>query len=94
MVGAEAEKVFKEAQVLLEQIVSEGLLKANGIVGIFPANAVNDDIIVYDEKGVEIRGTLHGLRQQVRTYWISVTIAGHFCVLFLFSIDVVCMCFF
>lgn len=50
---------------MLEQIASKGLLKAHGIVGLFPASAEGDDIAVYDEEGEERIGTLHGLRQQV-----------------------------
>lgn len=65
--GLEAKKIFDEAQIMLEQIVSEGLLTARGVVGLFPANAINDDIVVYNEDRSQIKGTLYGLRQQVRT---------------------------
>ena len=64
--GPDAKKVFDEAHVLLEHIMCEGLLTARGVVGLFPAHALNDDIIVYDEEGSQVQGTLYGLRQQVR----------------------------
>ena len=59
----EAEKVFKEAQVMLEQIVKKKLLKAKGIVGFYPACSVGDDIKVLDENG-DYACTFFGLRQQ------------------------------
>ena len=58
--------MFSEAQVLLDDIISKGLLSAHGMVGLFPASSVGDDIIVYDEEHREVKGTLYGLRQQVR----------------------------
>jgi 5-methyltetrahydrofolate--homocysteine methyltransferase len=45
-VGTEAKKLFDEAQVLLKKIVSEKLLKAKGVIGFWPANAVGDDIVL------------------------------------------------
>ncbi len=51
---------------MLRQIISEKSLKAKGVIGIFKANAVNDeDIAVYDENGIQI-STYHTLRQQVK----------------------------
>ena len=47
---------------MLDRIVSEGLLSARGVVGLFPAHSVGDDIEVLAENGE--RWTIHGLRQQ------------------------------
>ena len=59
--------MFDEAQVMLDDIIAEGLLSAHGVVGLFPANSVGDDIVVYnDSDSREVKGTLHGLRQQVK----------------------------
>ena len=63
--GAEAKKVFDDAQVLLQRIIDEKLLEAHGIVTLLPAQSVGDDIIVYDEGGTDVIGVLHGLREQV-----------------------------
>jgi len=64
-VGSEAKKLFDEANDMLKDIVSTRQLKARGTVAIFPANAVGDDIQVYDdETRSTVRGTFHGLRQQ------------------------------
>ena len=65
-VGKEAKKLFDEAQVMLKKMVDEKLLQLVGIVGLYPANSVGDDIEVYsDESRSEILAKFHGLRQQV-----------------------------
>jgi len=64
--GEEAKKLFADAQAMLAQIVDERWIKARAVVGMFPANSVNDDDIeVYtDETRKEVKVTLHHLRQQ------------------------------
>ena len=65
--GGEAKRVFDDAQKLLSKIIAEGSLKANGIVGFYPANSVDDDIELYsDESRSQVLGKCLGLRQQVR----------------------------
>jgi len=50
---------------MLDRIVDEGWLTARGVVGLFPANAVGDDVEVYlDEARGEPHAVLHHLRQQ------------------------------
>lgn len=44
-VGAEAKKLFDEAQTMLNDFVKNKSVDANGVVGFFPANSVNDDDI-------------------------------------------------
>ncbi|MDX1700724.1 MAG: vitamin B12 dependent-methionine synthase activation domain-containing protein, partial [Melioribacteraceae bacterium] len=63
--GKEAQKLFDDAQDLLENIINSNLLTAKAIYGIFPANSDVDDIILYgdDKRDIEI-ATLHTLRQQ------------------------------
>lgn len=65
-VGSEAKRLYEEAQRMLDDIVKHKRLKASGVVGLYPANAVNvDDILVYtDESRTTVLSTLHGLRQQ------------------------------
>ena len=54
-----AKELFDDAQRLLDQIVSQGLLQAHGIYGFFPANSIGDDVQLAD-------GTrFHFLRQQM-----------------------------
>jgi 5-methyltetrahydrofolate--homocysteine methyltransferase len=46
-VGAEARKLFDDAQRLLRRIVAEKRLTARGVFGFWPANSVGDNILVY-----------------------------------------------
>lgn len=65
--GSEAKKIFDDANKLLDKVVEEKLLKANGVCGIFPANAVDDDIEVYsDEERKGIKTIFHSIRQQTK----------------------------
>jgi len=45
-VGIEAQKLFADAQILLQQIVDEKLLTAKAVFGFWPANAIGDDIVL------------------------------------------------
>ncbi len=65
-IGAEAKKLFDDAQEMLHTIIKEKWLTARAVTGFFPANSSNnDDIIVYqDESRTTERVTLHHLRQQ------------------------------
>ncbi len=63
--GEEARKLFADAQAMLQQIIDEQWLQAAAVVGLFPANAAGDDILVYqDEERKEVLTTLHNLRKQ------------------------------
>ncbi len=64
-VGEEARKLFDDANRLLVRIVTENLLSANGVIGLFPANSIGDDIELYsDESRLDVLAVLHSLRQQ------------------------------
>jgi 5-methyltetrahydrofolate--homocysteine methyltransferase len=64
-VGVEAKKLYDDAQVLLNKIVKENLLQANGVIGFWPANSVGDDIELYtDETRKNVLTHIHTLRQQ------------------------------
>jgi 5-methyltetrahydrofolate--homocysteine methyltransferase len=63
--GVEATKIFNDAQVLLDRIIQEKLITACGVYGLFPASAVDDDVVLYKEDTREeelLR--FHFLRQQ------------------------------
>jgi 5-methyltetrahydrofolate--homocysteine methyltransferase len=65
-VGTESQKLFNDAQAMLKRIVAEKWIKASGIVGFWPANALGDDIELYTDEGRKSRlATLHTLRQQI-----------------------------
>ncbi len=64
-VGPEAAKLLDDARRLLDRIVAEELLVPRGVIGLFPANAVCDDIEVYSDEDREgVTAVIHGLRQQ------------------------------
>ncbi|WP_323742678.1 methionine synthase [Nocardioides islandensis] len=63
--GEAARRLYDDAQAMLDRIVDERWLTANGVVGLFPANAVGDDVEVYlDESRQDPHVVLHQLRQQ------------------------------
>ncbi len=64
-VGEEAQKLFNDAQSLLRRIIDEKWLTAKGVIGLFPANSMGDDIVVYtDGNRNNVKAMLRHLRQQ------------------------------
>ena len=68
VVGAEATKLYADAQVMLKKMIAENWVEARAVFGLFPANTVNDDDIeVYaDESRSSVLMTWHNLRQQMK----------------------------
>jgi 5-methyltetrahydrofolate--homocysteine methyltransferase len=65
VVGVEAKKLFSDAQKMLQQLVQEKWLTNKAVIGIWPANAVGDDIEIYsDESRNEVIAKHHMVRQQ------------------------------
>ena len=64
--GAEARKLFDDAQRLLERIVAERRLTARGVYGFWPANSVGDDILVYSDRS---RSTTIARFPMLRQQW-------------------------
>ncbi len=63
--GETARKLYDDAQEMLDTLIKEKWLTANGVIGFFPANAVGDDFEVYtDETRTEVLTRLRNLRQQ------------------------------
>ncbi len=63
--GEQARQLFAEAQALLDKIIKEKLLTARAVYGLFPANAVVDDVELFaDSHRTQHLATLHFLRQQ------------------------------
>ncbi len=66
VVGEEATRLFEDAQAMLKQILDEKWLKARAVIGFFPANSFDDDILVFsDEQRDDVTTVLHHLRQQL-----------------------------
>jgi len=64
--GEEARKLFADAQAMLDKIINERWLQARAVVGLFPANTINDDDIevYWEESRDKPAAVLHNLRQQ------------------------------
>jgi 5-methyltetrahydrofolate--homocysteine methyltransferase len=68
VVGETARTLWADAQAMLSTLVAEEWLTARAVVGLFPANAVGDDIAVWAteaERGGERTATIHTIRQQM-----------------------------
>ena len=64
VVGEAATQLFADAKMMFKKVMDGKLLQANAVVGIFPANSINEDIELYDDNG-EVLMTLNQLRQQL-----------------------------
>ncbi|KQU68644.1 methionine synthase [Phycicoccus sp. Root101] len=63
--GEAASKLYEDAQRMLDRVIDEKWLRASGVLGLFPASSVGDDIEVYtDSSRATVATTLHTLRQQ------------------------------
>jgi 5-methyltetrahydrofolate--homocysteine methyltransferase len=66
VVGAEAKKLYEDAQGLLKKILAGKQVRARGVMAFFPANAEGDDILLYEDDGrKKVRARLPTLRQQM-----------------------------
>ncbi|MCL6407795.1 methionine synthase [Dickeya dadantii] len=65
VVGEEAKRLFADANAMLDTLSANGTLNPRGVVGLFQANRVGDDIEIYtDERRTEVLTVSHHLRQQ------------------------------
>ena len=66
--GEQARQLFEEANALLDTIIEKKLIRARGVYGLFPSNAVGDDVDLYvDGSRAEVLERFHFLRQQAST---------------------------
>jgi 5-methyltetrahydrofolate--homocysteine methyltransferase len=64
--GPAARSLFDDAQAMLKRIIEERWLTARASIGFWPAQAADDDIVLYtDDSRNEELAVLHTLRQQV-----------------------------
>ena len=65
IVGKEATRLLADANAMLDELSAKQALTPRGVVGIFPANRVGDDIVIYrDESRKDVMQVSHHLRQQ------------------------------
>ncbi|MEI7830206.1 MAG: methionine synthase [Prolixibacteraceae bacterium] len=71
--GEAARQLFQEANEFLDEIIAKKMISANGVVGIWPANSVMDDIELYtDESRSKLIGKFHQVRQQEKKPGVTV----------------------
>ncbi|MBN8578301.1 MAG: methionine synthase [Cytophagales bacterium] len=63
VVGTEAKKLFDDANTMLDTIISNKSLQANGVVAFYPATRAGDDVVLTDDSKNPV-ATFHFLRQQ------------------------------
>jgi 5-methyltetrahydrofolate--homocysteine methyltransferase len=72
IVGTEAQRVFSDGKRMLQRLIEGRWLTASGVIGLYPANSVGDDIEIYaDESRSEKLMTWHGLRQQTEKQMVD-----------------------
>ncbi|MBS0364972.1 MAG: methionine synthase [Proteobacteria bacterium] len=65
VVGEAASNLYADARSMLKTLIGERWLRVNAVLGLFPANAVGDDVELYDdETRSRPLATLNFLRQQ------------------------------
>lgn len=65
VVGTEAQKLYDDANLMIDELIQSGKLKSNGFAAFLPANSIGDDVLVYkDENKSEVLERFHFLRQQ------------------------------
>lgn len=63
--GEAAKKLYVEANEILDEIIEKKMLKANAVIGIWPANSDGDDVVLYeDESRQKEIGRFYHIRQQ------------------------------
>ncbi|MFY1026217.1 methionine synthase [Actinobacillus seminis] len=63
--GEEARRVYNDAQKVLDELEQNRKLNPSGIMGIFPANSIGDDIEIYQNSDrTLVAGKVYNLRQQ------------------------------
>lgn len=75
--GEVARDLFKDANKMLDTMISEQWVKANAIIGFWPCERRGDDICVFKDEGrTETLANFHGLRQQIS----KTTDRANFCI--------------
>lgn len=64
-IGKEAQKLYDDANLMLDEVIENGLLQANAVMGIYPAQNIGESVRIFDpneeDKEIEV---FHFLRQQ------------------------------
>ncbi len=63
LVGSEARKLFDDANLMLDKLISDKWLKARAVFGLYPVQREGDDVVVFGSDG-KPTASFHFLRQQ------------------------------
>ena len=64
VVGVEAQKLFNDANTMLDDLIKNKTLQANGVIAIYPAVNTGDDVDLFEDGQDKPFATFHFLRQQ------------------------------
>jgi 5-methyltetrahydrofolate--homocysteine methyltransferase len=64
VVGHEAKKLYDDANIMLDEIISNNSLQANGVIAFYSAQRNGDDVELFIDKADKPFSTFHFLRQQ------------------------------
>lgn len=62
VVGVEAQKLFNDANKMLDEVIAKNLLQAKAVIAFWPSNAIGDDVELHTSANE--KHTFHFLRQQ------------------------------
>jgi 5-methyltetrahydrofolate--homocysteine methyltransferase len=66
-IGEEAQKIYDDAQRMIDTFIADGRIRPRGVVGLFPAASMGEDIVIYsDETRTKEINRVYGLRQQLK----------------------------
>lgn len=71
VVGQEAKKLYDDANAMLANIIKNKSLKANAVIGFYPANSVGDDIVLHDFEETEVGFAAQGHQKRTEYRVIS-----------------------
>lgn len=71
VVGQEAKKLYDDANAMLANIIKNKSLKANAVIGFYPANSVGDDIVLHDFEEIEVGFAAQGHQKRTEYRVIS-----------------------
>ncbi|GAB5409149.1 MAG: hypothetical protein BalsKO_15140 [Balneolaceae bacterium] len=67
VVGEQAKELFNDAQNMLNEIIANKSLKAKSVIGLFPANSIGEDVLIFeDDARIKQKAKFHFLRQQTQ----------------------------
>ena len=78
VVGEAATGLYRDAREMLDRLVEEQWLTANGVIGLWPANSLGEDVRIWRDESRNVKlATSHHLRQQADNGRPSLSLADY-----------------